>query len=914
MGLEELFQLWNDFVEGLVENKDNILLNPILWIGIVVIVIGLFALYDVPERTDKNSLGNVIRQLLQMMLDASEDIINAIRSITGFIGVVKLLLFGKIDPRTQLVLNNYAIIFLSMASFYTTFRGLSKIMGWPIAALVSFGIQVSILILVTYTIFLYKKQPKERRFKRLYFEKNDEKWKKYIIQPCTVGNITIKKSKDNPVQSDWNQKLIKIGKTCITIMLIIISVAGSSFFSYLYMFEKLVMPGITLDDYTRSINVVSKVAEEYSQELKEYQTGIVQILQTYNSLVPERLDFVNENPKNIQNQMEELNRQIGQLNDRVSNLRQQQDIIDNTGGDTAEIIQEIVEATNILEDYEMQLESIENTIREDTNYQYKLQAVNAIEKLNLFYSNPLYLMGDSDNSTGQDIQVVNSLESELIRAFGELNEAVALLEPVEEMDRLSSMERRSELTNAFNNYVQLSKYYAQNGRNGLDLTIVNEASQNQSVTLQEYDRIKTGINVVGDDQMLAGKNQEERWLMADEYLRNKGNDILHGIISTLNNVPQLESVINIWKDNIIVKAPNKTSFLDNVYAMYRDNSGQVETMERAFRKLFSKDEQYRRLSWQAALLGLLFDGCIVYLTFYRGRKQYSSSTADYRRMCGLFFTDSGIDRKVQDYKHGQKLATALGVIMGGFLFILYIGSIEGSEKHSTANAISLLVFCVSCSVLCVLLYKLYRRVVFQDKVWKDEAIYQMWRRIWEQNGFDENGIKKKLQNLALGKTETTVELNQENLQEMIHLLGREETKREFLRYLYPEVISVLSLAQIRRVFSVLYQVNTKSKKTQKIFEEFKYLPCIDVEIVKKYELSTEFNILMSNNIISSIHMGDDSDGKEDTENGRLCYVLPEKFWGLLYDIILIRISGTSVVSFDLEADLLDYTEDKEYED
>lgn len=86
-----------------------------------------------------------MRQFGAFLIDTFNSIVQALRSLFGFLDVLRLLFFGHLGRSTLYVLTNYAIIFLSMASFATTLQGLYSLIGW-MGILVSFGIQILELI------------------------------------------------------------------------------------------------------------------------------------------------------------------------------------------------------------------------------------------------------------------------------------------------------------------------------------------------------------------------------------------------------------------------------------------------------------------------------------------------------------------------------------------------------------------------------------------------------------------------------------------------------------------------------------------------------------------------------------------------------------------------------------------------
>ncbi|MCM1500810.1 MAG: hypothetical protein NC124_20320, partial [Clostridium sp.] len=176
-----LANAWEELLDLLKDNQQTIFQNPLVWIVIGLSAVGIYGLYDVPKKTSMNSLGNVVRKIIQTLLDTTSDIINALGSLTGFLKVVESLLFGRLNKKTLSILSNYAIIFLSMASFMTTFSGLNVVLHWVIAAFVSFGIQVSILIFGI-KISGYTQKLKENKRKREktdanlgHFKNNNEK-------------------------------------------------------------------------------------------------------------------------------------------------------------------------------------------------------------------------------------------------------------------------------------------------------------------------------------------------------------------------------------------------------------------------------------------------------------------------------------------------------------------------------------------------------------------------------------------------------------------------------------------------------------------------------------------------------------------------------------------------------------------
>ena len=145
--------LFTYFSNSISTQVETVVTQPVFWVMLFLLLGCLVLTYGATAHHRlSSSIINTIRQFGAFLIDTFNSIVQALRSLFGFLDVLRLLFFGHLGRSTLYVLTNYAIIFLSMASFATTLQGLYSLIGW-MGILVSFGIQVLELVAIMGIIY-----------------------------------------------------------------------------------------------------------------------------------------------------------------------------------------------------------------------------------------------------------------------------------------------------------------------------------------------------------------------------------------------------------------------------------------------------------------------------------------------------------------------------------------------------------------------------------------------------------------------------------------------------------------------------------------------------------------------------------------------------------------------------------------
>lgn len=125
-----LFEHYKAISSELGEQVETVVKTPFFWVLIFLLLGSRVLSYNSSSQNRlSGSLINTIRMFGTFLIDAFNSIVLACKSLFGFLDVLRLLLFGHLGRSTLYVLTNYAIIFLSMASFATTMQGLFSLIG-----------------------------------------------------------------------------------------------------------------------------------------------------------------------------------------------------------------------------------------------------------------------------------------------------------------------------------------------------------------------------------------------------------------------------------------------------------------------------------------------------------------------------------------------------------------------------------------------------------------------------------------------------------------------------------------------------------------------------------------------------------------------------------------------------------------
>lgn len=891
-----LTNTWNDLLELLKNNQQEILKNPLVWIVIGLMIVGIYGLYDVPRKTSANSLGNVIRKLVQTLLDTTTDVINALGSLTGFLKVLENLLFGNLNKKTLFILNNYAIIFLSMASFATTFSGLNIVLNWVLAAFISFGIQVSILVfcilISRYIRDIKKLSQKKKSIQQANHKDNFEEtegknrkirkvirvsYKRSIPTDDYIrkGKLNIngnaknlheiiqreKNANENPKKAASKDVIWIKGAACAGIaILLMASVVISSSFSYLFMFEKFVNDQLAYDDHYRSIQTVHGIIRDYSKELSIYEAGLVDILSTYNDKVSKWMRLQENSPLILQEEIAQKNAELDELYNQRRDLETERILADDDTDDTEEQVRievELKDINNKIEAAEENLNTLEHQ-EGDSIYQNRLAAYEKNIELRRFYANPLYIREPDRNG--------------ILEAFSELFEIEIQYQKDESITRETEHleftdKQRNQVRDAFNMYYVLSGYYADHDSVGVD-----------------FEAVEGQLNI---DYLLAE---------AKDYA-DKTNELLADMLNDLNAIPLLDSVASPWSGEIIL-VPNQEAYLAELYNLYRDSSGTVTIFERAFNKLFGRNNEKATLARELAFLAISFDLLIVWMTLSRGKKRYVTELGDLRRLVGVLILDDSLEEENRSYRKSQGFFSTLGIVCGILIFLLFRINDANVTANGQNDIVIFLICCVLGFIAGLLLHKIYMYVFHYRKKWDADILYLLWKQIWINSGKSEKELAKHINQLKENSDYKTVQISEEGIKTLESLCTDTRQQKVFTKYIYQDVLNMFTDIEMMKLYKVLMikEIYKKQLIGVDYVSEQIFMPCIKESAVEEHNLQIQFSILMSRHLI-------------EFDEGY--FILTERFWNILYDAILLCIVGGRISDHDIEEELESNGEDEE---
>lgn len=582
---------------------------------------------------------------------------------------------------------------------------------------------------------------------------------------------------------------------------------------------------------------------------------------------------------------------------------------------------------NVKHEYESlkkELAEIEGKIdREDMEYkgdlvfQNRLQAYKSIMDLSSFYANAANL-GEKD-------------EEDFRKAFIQLQQAEAALENeqgyiVSPAERLSPSDR-IELTNIFESYMTLSKYFSAKKTFQVDFSKVLDKIKflNEEAGRQDgNDNAPAGeAGQDGNDKEPSDDSAPKSYqdLSEEEYVK-QSNKILQSMLDVMIELPVLESVHDIWS-NRWVSPPDRTVYLEKVYSLYRDNNRTVTRFERAINKLVGRNGEKRLLTVELLLMALMVDGTSVWLIFLRGKgKNYVTGISDMRRLLSFLFVNDSEGREAVRIQKQQSFCAAMGVVTGVLAYILYRMKASWSDITIKEDIFSFAFFSVVGLVLGLVAHRFYHMVLRRTKRWEDEELYIKLKKIWLGDARNEQEWNDRIDMLKSGAVLQPLELSEEAERRLRDIWKREHEQRLFHKYFSESVNKLFENIQEKECFKYALEVKAqKSKLDISGWGEKMVLPCLAVEDVEKNGLKTEFAVLQSKHIVGFDLEIDDENAKQgkekekaqekDLQKGKGYYILTERFWNLLYDTILLKMVGSRVSKFDIEEELYDGSEDEE---
>lgn len=629
-------QNFTEFINDLY-NKFNTAIDSPIFIGILLgfIVVGFLAYSSSKKRnTLFNKVNDIIEDVSMILLDFTSDILMLFRSLMNFLVAIRYLFFGSLGKQSLYILINYAIVFMSAASFWSTWEGLSELLPGILAGFISFGIQVAELISVLFIINTYEKKVLWKKEFYVKFEKietvNIEEYKNlYHIVEAENG-----KELSSDIQPE-NQKSFKRKKGLyfVAILTLILSMLGSVFFSYANLFDKIVYPRIVIDDYINVEGELAQIQEEFDNEAKEYYAMEIGAMQedieiTRRNLIDGMREII-DITYNAESETVISNENIKNAESILGVWMHQSTVVDIMESSAAELSEEII----------TQIQNCEVEVNE-------LEA--QLEDLEDFLQQPENLFISEREEKGEDKYLL--AYEKYRQLFNECIEKMSYL-TIRKTDGISDL---PVLNGRASNILTLTKYYCEQG----DITAGGVESETESIIigLKEYENIYAEIKESKKDEKELLKESEDslRVHIIDSFERQLGK--LYEFPELVRYDPNLE-------------IPDRAKKRADILMKYRLYSGNVDVREKAISKLFF--QPIKGLTIFTACLALMIDLICILLCLIRGRNEKTLTPQLRRKIVEIFFFKNEIEEKTEKEIFVSKLLLLIGSFMGIFICMVF---------------------------------------------------------------------------------------------------------------------------------------------------------------------------------------------------------------------------------------------------
>lgn len=529
----EVYKHFESICELLGDKVQGIITEPLFWVMVFLLLCCMVLTYSgTSQNRLSSSIVNTLRQLGSFFIDTFNSIVQACKSLFGFLDVLKLLFFGHLGQSTLYVLTNYAIIFLSMASFATTMQGMFSLISWT-GILVSFGVQVMELVAAMGLILCWVSPKGKLRETVTYTYCLPDEY-----QPCDDGKSSGKADEmlddeiqklDGQLESDWEKKnKFWWGGFRRRVLpgVLLLAYVASVFFSYCYMFNAIVMPEIAYDDYMESIDLVMKETEEFERALTTYRADLVRGLSRLNSDVS--ASFAEEDFSTLESALQMAQNDYEAADRAVSSAwGAAQGVADTPDYEAA-----YGRYTNALAQRDAASERLSELETKRARDDYAV--FQTIQRLSDYYADPLYLRRSAEGGSVDEAadNVSRDFNTVLAQAFNP-NRTI----PVAASEDI--------LRIAFDNFTSLAKYYAEHGESGLNLSEedgVEFLLERRADILSEYDSLKNPPSD-SDSESTVSERQE----VASSYLNGETGKLLIAAMEALEKVPHFSTVGELWQ-------------------------------------------------------------------------------------------------------------------------------------------------------------------------------------------------------------------------------------------------------------------------------------------------------------------------------------------------------------------------------
>lgn len=429
--MDEIYDYFQKICNLLEDKVQKIITEPLFWVMLFLLLCCIVLAYSgTSQGRLSSSIISTLRQPGSFFIDTFNSIIQACKSLFGFLEVLKMLFFGHLNSSTLYILTNYAIIFLSMASFSTTMQGLFSLIGWT-GILISFGVQVMELVTTMGIIICYMPlrgkmkemvvyapyQPDEStpyRHVKNYVESvlEPEEDSKSTGGGAAGGEVNVQKKSDDPGGGAKEKKRIwikpylfrDVGKCAALVLFLALSYVASSTFSYCYIFDAVVMPEIAYDDYIESIDLVNGNIEKFEGELSEYRAELVGEMSKLNGDISTYHNFAAEDfsalEANIQNAQKRYDEAVGERDQIDQKMDRFEDIDDP---DYIELSEKYRKTSDDIRASSSELEDLRKKESSGEDALFK-----AIQLLDQYYADPLYLTREKGDIDAAEAEVMHA--------------------------------------------------------------------------------------------------------------------------------------------------------------------------------------------------------------------------------------------------------------------------------------------------------------------------------------------------------------------------------------------------------------------------------------------------------------------------------------------------------------------------
>lgn len=712
--MKEVGQHFQRICELLGKQAQGILTEPLFWVMVFLLVCCMVLTYSGASQSRlSNSLVNTVRQLGAFFIDTFNSIVQACKSLFGFLEVLRVLFFGHIGQSTLYVLNNYAIVLLSMASFLTTMQGMFSLISWT-GILVSFGVQ-SMELIATMGIVLCCVPPKIRTKETVTYTycSSDTAKKCEHKGSGRQSEEEIEKLEPllNKARPPKNQFWWGTFRRIAFPIILLLAYFASAFFSYCYIFDAIVMPEIAYDDYMESIDLVMESTEAFDRELTAYRSALVQGLGRLNSDVSRSLaagDFsvLEARLQTIQDSYAAAERAVSSTWEAVAQTEPGTPAYDTAYG----------LYTNALAQRDALRDQLNTLEQQQGTSGYAL--FQAIQHLSDYYADPLYLSRGAEEGDGST-EAVEAAVNSVNRDF-----TAVLARAYDLSDPLVAGVSEDTFRTAFSNLTSLSRYYAEHGKAGLDLSEeggVEALLAQRSEVLDEYnsrknppqDGSETNGDATNDNTQSTDEEETKRLEDARDYLNGETGKLLIAAMQTLESISQFPTVGELWpgEDESVRITPNEPAlsvYLSQFNQKYRASSGQLSLQERAISKLLWSPN--RTTAVFSLILALALDGMIIILCFIRERRYYANNVRSRRQMAAMLFVIPATEQERKVSEQGRRIILA-GTVLGCLIYLIYFKLFPNTGESSAIVAFVLIV----CGIMLTALLASLRNTLQEGK-------------------------------------------------------------------------------------------------------------------------------------------------------------------------------------------------------